>query len=116
MKSFRTILTLLINNKRIATLLCLLFGTILLIDYSSSAQSNESEKLLTELTHVTQDSLEISELNQLSYRLIEDEPEKSLIYARSALVRARKMDDQEQEARAMFNIGLILFETPKVDS
>ena len=84
--------------------------------HAQSQRINKVDSLRTALSNTNTDTERLTLMNELSSLMINTDLEQSLLYARKVLALSRQMNDKEKEARAMFNIGMLLFETSNIDS
>ncbi len=80
------------------------------------AQSTTVDSLRTALLNTSTDLGRLALMNELSTEMIESDSEQSLIYAHKALSLSRQIKASDKEAMAMFNLGMLLFGTSKIDS
>lgn len=84
--------------------------------HSVYAQTIETDSLRAVLSAATTDSERITLMNELSSKLKKTEPKQSLIYAQKALELSRQTNNKEQEIKALYNIGVLLYDSPQRDS
>ncbi|MDW8287540.1 MAG: tetratricopeptide repeat protein, partial [Flammeovirgaceae bacterium] len=94
--------------------LTIVFG--FLTNFYLFAQNRYLDSLANQLSILVEDSIKVSLMNQLAFRLSAIEPEKSLEYARNAVQLADKLKIYTEKARAYNALSIVYRTKGKLDS
>lgn len=80
------------------------------------AQTTETDSLRNALSITIKDAERISLMNELSSKLQDIDAKQALFYVQKALKLARQTNDKEKEIKAIHNLGMLMYDSPKKDS
>ena len=83
---------------------------------TSFAQTKEADSLVHALSIAIKDSERIYLMNELSSKLKDIDTHQSLAYAQKALKLSQQTNDKENEIKAMHTIGILVYDSEKIDS